>query len=86
LIFVDTSVRSDFFTGTETPQAQRLDNDGIIAATATATATATAHGVPLLHNDKDFEILSRHTHLEILRTPRSGSVASVDSAGCGRAL
>jgi predicted nucleic acid-binding protein len=84
LILVDTSVRIDFFTGTETPQAQRLDNDGIIAATATATATA--HGVPLLHNDKDFEILSRHTHLAILRTQRSGSVASVDSAGCGRAL
>lgn len=40
----------------------RKTNDCIIAA------TAIAHDVPLLHNAKDFEILSRHSPLEILRT------------------
>ncbi len=39
----------------------RKTNDCIIAA------TAIAHGVPLLHNDRDFETLSRHSTLETLR-------------------
>jgi predicted nucleic acid-binding protein len=129
LILVDTSVWIDFFRGTESAQAQRLEhaiqdrenlalcgivltetlqgirddtqyrrvrqylkplillpldehvftlaadlyrelrkqgltirktNDCIIAA------TAIAHGVPLLHNDKDFDTLSRHSPLRIL--------------------
>lgn len=40
----------------------RKTNDCIIAA------TAIAHGVPLLHNDKDFECLGQHSSLEIVRT------------------
>ena len=129
MILVDTSVWIDFFRGTESPQAQRLEhairdrenlalcgivltetlqgirddaqyqrvrqhlkplillpmderiftlaadlyrelrrqgrtirktNDCIIAA------TAIAHGVPLLHNDKDFDTLSQHAPLRTL--------------------
>jgi predicted nucleic acid-binding protein len=36
----------------------RKTNDCIIAA------TAIAHGVPLLHNDRDFDTLAHHTKLE----------------------
>ena len=38
----------------------RKTNDCIIAA------TAIAHGIPLLHNDRDFETLAQHTTLETI--------------------
>ncbi|MBL3600715.1 MAG: PIN domain nuclease [gamma proteobacterium endosymbiont of Lamellibrachia anaximandri] len=40
----------------------RKTNDCIIAA------TAIAHEVPLLHNDRDFENLARHSELETIDT------------------